>query len=255
MYKKIIPCLDVKEQRVVKGIKFVNLKDVGDPAQTARAYCEAGADELVFLDITATVEGRKTRVDWAKRVAEATNVPFCVGGGIGSMKDIQELFDVGVDKVSLNTAAVKNPNLVKEAVAKFGKNKLVVAIDGQKNEKGTRGPRLEVIISGGEEKTGMDVAGWAKKVEKLGASEILLTSKDRDGTKQGYDIEMTKAVAEAVSIPVIASGGAGSPEHFYQALTEGKASSALAASIFHFGEYSIKETKQYLKDKGIEVRL
>ena len=255
MYRRVIPCLDIKNGRIVKGIKFVNLKDVGNPAQAAAAYCEAGADELVFLDIAATVEKRKTRIDWVKRVKEVVTVPFCVGGGIGNIEDMQNLFNMGLDKISLNTAAVKNPDLLKEAIAKFGSKRIVVAIDGKKNEKNSGKPRLEVVISGGEEITGMDAVSWAKEVEKLGTSEILLTSKDADGTKQGYDIEINKAVAQAVNIPVIASGGAGSLEHLYEALTEGEADAVLAASIFHYGKYSIKEVKQYLKGKGIKVRL
>ena len=255
MYKRVIPCLDIKDGRIVKGIKFINLKDAGDPAQAARAYCEAGADELVFLDISATVEARKTRIDWVKGVKEVVSVPFCVGGGIRNIEDMQDLFSIGVDKVSLNTAAVKNPHLVEEAVGKFGSKRIIVAIDGKENKEEKNKPRLEVVISSGEEETGIDVVSWAKEVEKLGASEILLTSRDADGTKEGYDIEMTRATAEAINIPVIASGGAGKPEHLYQAITEGKADAVLAASIFHYGEYSIKEVKQYLKNKGIEVRL
>ena len=250
---KVIPCLDIKEGRVVKGVKFVNLRDARDPVEAAASYCQQGADELVFLDIAATIENRSTRLEWVKRVAEKATVPFAVGGGIRSTDDMQALFDMGVDKVSINTAAVRNPQLIKEASQKFGKNKLVAAIDGRKNPPGSNLPRLEVVVSGGDEATGMDIVEWAKKVEALGAGEILLTSKDADGTKDGYDIEMTKAVAEAVNIPVTASGGAGTLEHLYQAVIEAKASAVLAASIFHFGEITIPQAKQYLKEKGIKV--
>ena len=252
---KVIPCLDIKGGRVVKGIKFVDLKDARDPVEAAKAYCAAGADELVFLDIAASVEARATRLDWVKKVKDVTTVPFCVGGGIASLEEMQALFDLGVDKVSINTAAVKNPNLIKEASQKFGKGKLVVAIDGKKNPPGGERPRLEVLIMGGEEPAGLDVVEWARQVEKLGAGEILLTSKDADGTKDGYDIEMTKAVAEAVSIPVTASGGAGKLEHLYQAVSEAKAANVLCASVFHFGEITIPEAKKYLKQKGITVRI
>ncbi len=252
---KVIPCLDVREGRVVKGVKFVNLRDARDPVEAAEAYCREGADELVFLDIFATVENRKTRLEWVKRVADVVTVPFAVGGGIGSIDDMKALLDIGVDKVSINTAAVKNPELITKAVKKFGKDRLVVAIDGRKNPRGSKLPRLEVVIKSGEEGTGLDIVDWAKKVEKLGAGEILLTSKDADGTKEGYDLEMQRAVAEAVTIPVTASGGAGKLEHLYQAVVEGKAAAVLAATIFHFGEISILEAKKYLRGKGIPVRI
>jgi cyclase len=252
---RIIPCLDVKGGRVVKGIKFVNLKDARDPVEAAEAYCREGADELVFLDIAATVESRGTRLEWVKKVAEKVTIPFAVGGGIRNTEDMKALFDLGVNKVSVNTAAVRTPELIREASRKFGKERLVVAIDGRKNPPGSRRPRLEVVVKGGNEATGIDVVGWAKSVEKLGAGEILLTSKDADGTKAGYDLEMTKAVAEAVKIPVTASGGAGKLEHLYEAVTIGKASAVLAASIFHFGEISIPEAKRYLKEKGILVKI
>ena len=251
---KIIPCLDIKDGRVVKGVKFVDLKDARDPVEAASVYCAAGADELVFLDIAASVEARATRLDWVKKVKEVTTVPFCVGGGIRDLEDMQALFNLGVDKVSINTAAVKNPALIKEASEKFGKEKVIVAIDGKKNPPGSSRPRLEVLIMGGEEPTGLDVVEWAKRVEQLGAGEILLTSKDADGTKDGYDIEMTRLVSESVDIPVTASGGAGKLEHFYEAVTKGKADAVLAASVFHFGEYKIKEVKDYLLGKGISVR-
>jgi len=252
---KIIPCLDVKDGRVVKGVNFVNLRDARDPVEAAEAYCKEGADELVFLDIFATVENRGTRLEWVRKVAEKATIPFAVGGGIRNIKDMKALFDIGVDKVSINTAAVKSPELIREASRKFGKEKLVVAIDGRKNPPGSGLPRLEVVIKSGSEATGMELVSWAKKVEELGAGEILLTSKDADGTKEGYDLEMTKAVAEAVSIPVTASGGAGKLEHLYEAITIGKASAVLAASIFHFGEISIPEAKRYLKKKGIPVNI
>jgi len=252
---KIIPCLDVKDGRVVKGINFVNLRDARDPVEAAEAYCREGADELVFLDIFATVENRRTRLEWVKKVCDVVTIPFAVGGGIGSIEDMMALIDLGVDKVSINTAAVRNPELIKEAAKQFGKERLVVAIDGRKNPLGSNLPRLEVVVKSGTESAGLEIVDWAKRVEELGAGEILLTSKDADGTKEGYDLEMTKAVAEAVTIPVIASGGAGKLEHLYQAVTVGKAAAVLAASIFHFGEISIPQAKQYLKEKGISVRM
>jgi cyclase len=252
---KIIPCLDVKDGRVVKGIKFVNLRDARDPVEAAEAYCREGADELVFLDIVATVENRGTRLEWVKKVAEKATIPFAVGGGIRNTEDMKALFNIGVNKISINTSAVRNPELIREASRKFGRQKLVVAIDGRKNPLGSGLPRLEVVVKSGSESTGLDIVEWAKKVEKLGAGEILLTSKDADGTKAGYDLEMTKAVAEAVKIPVTASGGAGKLEHLYEAVTIGKASAVLAASIFHFGEISISQAKKYLAEKGISVRI
>ena len=252
---KVIPCLDVREGRVVKGVNFVNLRDARDPVEAATAYCREGADELVFLDIFATVENRKTRLEWVKKVCDVVTIPFAVGGGIGSIEDMKALIDLGVDKVSINTAAVKNPQLVKEAAKEFGKGRLVVAIDGRKNSPGSGLPRLEVVVKSGNEATGIDIVDWAKRVEELGAGEILLTSKDADGTKEGYDLEMTKAVAEAVSIPVTASGGAGKLEHLYEAVVTGKASAVLAATIFHFGEISIPQAKQYLREKGIPVKV
>jgi cyclase len=250
---KIIPCLDIKDGRVVKGINFVNLRDARDPVEAAAAYCKQGADELVFLDIFATVQNRKTRLEWVKKVRAVVTVPFAVGGGIGSLEDMKALIDIGVDKISINTAALKNPQLIEQAAKEFGKKRLVLAIDGRKNPSGSGKPRLEVVVKSGTESTGVDIIEWAKKVEKSGAGEILLTSKDADGTRDGYDLEMTRAVAEAVKIPVTASGGAGKLEHFYQAVTEGKASAVLAASVFHFGEISIPEAKAYLKSKGIPV--
>ena len=252
---KVIPCLDVKDGRVVKGINFVNLRDARDPVEAAEAYCREGADELVFLDIFATVENRKTRLEWVKRVAEKVTIPFAVGGGIGSTEDMKDLFDLGVDKASINTAAVRNPQLISTAVKEFGRDKLVVAIDGKKNSPDSGLPRLEVVVKSGNESTGLDIVEWAKRVEELGANEILLTSKDADGTKEGYDLEMTKAVAEAVTIPVTASGGAGTLEDLYEGVMIGKAAAVLAASIFHFGEISIPEAKKYLKERGIPVKI
>ena len=252
---KIIPCLDIKDGRVVKGVKFVNLRDARDPVEAAEAYCREGADELVFLDIFATVENRKTRLEWVKRVHDVTTIPFAVGGGIGSIEDMKALLDIGVDKVSINTAAVRNPDLIARAAKEFGKDRIVVAIDGKKNAPNSGLPRLEVVVKSGSESTGVAIVDWAKKVEELGAGEILLTSKDTDGTKEGYDLEMTKAVAEAVSIPVTASGGAGKLEHRYEAIVIGKASAVLAASIFHFGEISISQAKKYLKERGIPIKI
>ena len=250
---KIIPCLDIKDGRVVKGVEFENLRDARDPVEAATTYCREGADELVFLDIFATVENRKTRLEWVKKVVDVVTIPFAVGGGISSIEDMKLLLDLGVDKVSINTAAVKNPELISRASKEFGKNKLVVAIDGKKNPPGSGLPRLEVVVESGGEATGMEIVDWAKRVEELGAGEILLTSKDADGTKEGYDLEMTRAVAEAVSIPVTASGGAGRLEHLYDAVVTGKASAVLAASIFHFGEISISQAKSFLQQKGISV--
>ncbi len=251
---KIIPCLDVKDGRVVKGVKFVNLMDARDPVEAAEAYCREGADELVFLDIFATVENRKTRLEWVKKVCEVVTIPFAVGGGIGSLDDMKALFDLGVDKVSINTAAVRTPELIEKAAREFGREKLVVAVDGRKNPPDSGLPRLEVVVKSGNEATGIEIVDWAKRVEGLGAGEILLTSKDADGTKEGYDLEMTRAVAEAISIPVTASGGAGKLEHLYEAVVTGKASAVLAASIFHFGEISIPQAKSFLQQKGIPVK-
>ena len=250
---KVIPCLDIRGGRVVKGVKFVDLRDARDPVEAATVYCKEGADELVFLDIFATVENRKTRLEWVKGVREVTTVPFAVGGGIGGIGDMKQLIELGVDKVSINTAAVKRPELIREAVKEFGKERVVVAIDGKKNPAGGGLPRLEVVVRSGNEGTGMEIVEWAKRVEELGAGEILLTSKDADGTKEGYDLEMTRAVAEVVGIPVTASGGAGKLEHLYEAVVMGKAAAVLAASIFHFGEISIPQAKSYLRSKGIPM--
>jgi len=251
---RVIPCLDVRDGRVVKGVRFVDLRDARDPVEAATVYCRQGADELVFLDIMATVQDRKTRFEWVKKVCEVVTVPLAVGGGISSIEDMQVLFDIGVNKVSVNTAAVKNRELIAEAAARFGQERIVVAIDGRKNQPDSGLPRLEVVVKSGSEPTGIEIVTWAKQVEELGAGEILLTSKDADGTKDGYDLEMTRAVTGAVNIPVTASGGAGKLEHLYDAVVTGKASAVLAASIFHFGEISIPEVKRYLKEKGIPVR-
>lgn len=249
--KRIIPCLDVKDGRVVKGVNFLSLRDAGDPVECAKIYDKEGADELVFLDITASFEKRKIILSVVKKTAEQVFMPLTVGGGVGNLEDIKELLRAGADKVSINTAAVKNPSFVKQASTKFGSQCIVVAIDAKKKANKS----WEVYIHGGRTPTGIDAVKWAKKAEKLGAGEILLTSMDYDGTKSGYDIELTKTVSEAVNIPVIASGGAGNLEHLYQVIKYGKADAVLAASIFHYRTYSIKQTKEYLKKKGIAVRL
>ncbi len=248
--KRIIPCLDVDRGRVVKGVKFLNLRDAGDPVEVAKRYEEEEADELVFLDITASAEERRIMVDVVKRVAETVFMPFTVGGGIRDVSDMRELLEAGADKVSVNTAAVKNPEVVSEGAKLFGSQCIVVAIDAKR-----KGDSWEVYINGGRTPTGLDAVEWARRVETLGAGEILLTSMDRDGTKEGYDVELCRAVSEAVNIPVIASGGAGSKEHFYRVFVEGGVDAALAASLFHFRELSIPDLKRYLKEKGIVVRL
>jgi len=252
-YRKIIPCLDVKDGRLVKGVNFVDLKDVGDPAENGAAYSEAGADELVFLDITATIEKRKTLIGAVKRTVERISIPLIVGGGIRSIQDIEDLMVVGVSKVSINTAAVRNPNFVKEAARKFGAEKIVIAIDTRSSSQVPSG--FEVMVSGGTEPTGIDAVEWARKVEDLDAGAILPTSMDADGTQAGYDISMTRAIADAVNLPVIASGGAGTLEHLYEAITEGHADAVLVASIIHFGKYTIRQIKKYLAERGIPVKL
>ena len=257
--KRLIPCLDVRDGRVVKGINFVNLRDAGDPVESAEVYDREGADELVFLDITASHERREIIIDLVERTAERVFIPFTVGGGLRTTDDIGRILRAGADKVSINTAAVQNPELITRGREKFGSQCIVVAIDGRRNrsELGpTSGGTLywEVYINGGRTPTGLDPIEWAKRVEELGAGEILLTSMDRDGTKVGYDIEMTRAVAEAVSIPVIASGGAGKLEDFYDVFSEGKADAALAASLFHYRELPIGQVKAYLAGRGIPVR-
>ena len=287
--KRIIPCLDVKEGRVVKGVKFKNLKDAGDPAEVARIYDEQGADELTFLDITASYEKRKIIIDVVNKTAEKVFMPLTVGGGIRTLEDIRDLLNAGADKVSINTAAVENPEFVEKAARKFGCQCIVVAIDAKRvsgKEHQTRNSRLQkdnppipplekggkgefdtelktpnaqltwqVYTHGGRSPTGIDVIEWANRVEEMGAGEILLTSMDFDGTKLGFDLELTRAVAEAVNIPIIASGGVGTVEHIYDGLVKGKADAALAASIFHYGEYTVQEVKSYLMKLGVEVRL
>jgi len=251
--KRIIPCLDVNKGRVVKGVKFLELKDAGDPVDIARSYDKEGADELIFLDITASSEDREIIIDVVKRTAEKVFMPLTVGGGINSIEQIRELLNAGADKISINTGAVKNPDLVKKAAERFGSQCIVVAIDAKKNSGKTE--KWHVYTHGGRVNTGLDAVEWAKKVVNLGAGEILLTSMDQDGTKGGYDIPLNKAVSSNVSVPVIASGGAGSLEHMYEVLSEGKADAVLAASIFHYHEFTIHQAKEYLKSKGIEVRL
>ncbi|MBI5970767.1 MAG: imidazole glycerol phosphate synthase subunit HisF [Deltaproteobacteria bacterium] len=250
--KRIIPCLDVKDGRVVKGVSFVSLRDAGDPVEAAKAYEAQGADELVFLDITASHEKRKTIIDIVEATASNVFMPLTVGGGIRTLDDIKELLRAGTDKVSLNTSAVEDPDFVRRASERFGSQCIVVAIDAKK--KPSAPAQWEVFTHGGRKARGLDVVEWAKKAESLGAGEILLTSMDRDGTKDGYDIGLTRAVAKAVSIPVIASGGAGPLEHIYDAFVSGKADAALAASIFHFGVFTIPQTKEYLLKRGVAIR-
>ena len=251
--KRVIPCLDVKEGRVVKGTKFLGLRDAGDPVECAVYYDKQGADELVFLDITASFEKRGILLDVVRRTAEKVFMPLTVGGGVRDVADIRRLLSAGADKVSINTAAVKNPLFVKEASARFGAQCIVVAVDARRVA-GRQG-RWEVFTHGGRENTGLDVLSWVRKVEKLGAGEILLTSMDCDGTREGYDLELTRAVSETARIPVIASGGVGNLNHLFEGLVRGKADAALAASIFHFKEYTIRQAKQFLKKKGVLVRL
>jgi len=247
--KRIIPCLDVDKGRVVKGINFVNLVDAGDPVENARRYDGQGADELVFLDITATAEEREIMLDVVKRTQSAVFIPFTVGGGIRSLENIRRLLEAGADRVSINSAAVRHPSVVGEAARTFGTQCIVVAIDAKRSGEG-----FEVTIDGGRTATGLDVIEWARRVEDLGAGEILLTSMDRDGTKDGYDLPLTKAVCEAINIPVIASGGAGTLAHLYEALVDAEADAVLAASIFHFGEVSIQDVKAFLAQRGVTVR-
>ena len=249
--KRIVPCLDVHNGRVVKGVNFVDLKDAGDPVEIGKAYDKAGADELVFLDITASSDARSTVVDMVRRVAETVFIPFTVGGGIRTVEDFKALLREGADKISINSSAINTPELISEAADKFGSQCVVVAIDAKRREDGG----WNIYKNGGRIDVGIDAVEWAARVEKLGAGEILLTSMDCDGTKAGYDLELTRAIAETVNIPVIASGGAGTMEHFYEALTEGKADAALAASLFHYKELEIRQGKEYLRDKGVPVRL
>ena len=249
--KRIIPCLDVNNGRVVKGVNFVNLRDAGDPVEIAKAYDKAGADELVFLDITATSDARNTVVDMVRRVAEQVFIPFTVGGGIRTVDDFKVLLREGADKISINSSAINNPSLISEAADKFGSQCVVVAIDARRRADGSG---WNIYKNGGRIDVGMDAIEWAMQADKLGAGEILLTSMDCDGTKAGYDIELTRLISENVSIPVIASGGAGTKEHFYDALTEGKADAALAASLFHYKELEICDLKDYLAGRGVSVR-
>jgi cyclase len=251
--KRIIPCLDVHAGRVVKGVNFVNLQDAGDPVEIAARYEEQGADELVFLDITASHEERAIMIDVVRRTSEMVFMPLTVGGGIRTLEDIRALLKAGCDKVSINSAAVKDPNFVREAALRFGSQCIVVNIDPKRIRRDGR-EVWDVHINGGRVPTGLEAVAWAKEVERLGAGEIVLTCMDADGTQDGYDLEITRAVADAVTIPVVASGGAGKPEHLYQALTAGHASAALAASIFHYGTYTIEETKHYLAERGVPVR-
>ena len=249
--KRIIPCLDVNKGRVVKGVSFINLRDAGDPVELAAFYDREGADEVVFLDITASHERRKTAVELASRTAEKVFIPYTIGGGIDSIEDIREILRKGADKISMNTSAVKNPELIAESSKVFGSQCIVVAIDAKK-----AGPNhWEVFIHGGRTPTGLDAVGWAIEVQKLGAGEILLTSMDKDGTKDGYDIELTRAVVSSVNIPVIASGGAGSLEHLRDVFTQANADAALVASIFHYGEHTVRDAKKYLKSQGINIRI
>ena len=250
--KRIIPCLDVKDGRVVKGVNFVNFRDAGDPSEVAAAYDKAGADEVVFLDITASADSRATQIEWVRQVASKVFIPFTVGGGIRSVEDFNILLREGADKISINSAAIMNPNLITEAACKFGSQCVVVAIDAKKNPDGLS---WNIYKNGGRVDMGIDAIEWAKEAERRGAGEILLTSMDGDGTKNGYDLELTGRIAKAVSIPVIASGGAGTKEHFYEALTIGGAEAALAASLFHYKELEIIELKEYLRGKGVPVRL
>ena len=250
--KRIIPCLDVKGGRVVKGVNFVELKDAGDPVEIGKAYDKAGADELVFLDITASSDARSTVADMVRRVAETVFIPFTVGGGIRTVGDFRALLREGADKISINSSAINTPRLISDAADKFGSQCVVVAIDAKKRDDGSG---WNIYKNGGRIDVGIDAVEWAVNAEKLGAGEILLTSMDCDGTKAGYDLELTRAVAEAVSIPVIASGGAGTPRHFYEALTDAGADAALAASLFHYKELEIKEVKEYLRDRDVSVRL
>lgn len=249
--KRIIPCLDVKSGRVVKGVNFLNLRDAGDPVEVAERYSDEGADEITFLDITASHEERRTMIDVVERTAAKVFVPLTVGGGVRTLEDVRNLLLAGADKVSINTAAVKNPDFVIEASARFGSQCIVVAIDARTVSEN----RWEVYTHGGRNPTGIDAVSWSKKMRDFGSGEILLTSMDRDGTKDGYDLKLTRAVSESVDIPVIASGGVGNLHHLSEGLNEGKASAVLAASIFHYGEYTINEAKSYLREKGINVRI
>jgi cyclase len=250
---KIMPCLDMKEGRVVKGVHFVDIRDAGDPVQNAAFYQQEGADELAMLDIAATVENRKTRLEWVKQVSSVITIPLTVGGGIGSIEDIELVLAAGADKVSMNSAAVKNPELIREAAGRFGSEKITVAVDARRNKAMPSG--FELVVSGGTKPVGKDAVAWAKECEMLGAGVILPTSMDGDGTLAGYDLEFTRAISDAVKLPVVASGGAGQLEHFYEAVVKGGAQVVLAASVFHFRTFSIRQVKEYLRDKGLKVNL
>ncbi len=250
---KIMPCLDMKEGRVVKGVHFVDLKDAGDPVENAAFYQKEGADELAMLDIAATLENRKTRLEWVKNVSAVIDIPLTVGGGIGSLDDIEAVLGAGASKVSMNSAAVKNPALISDAAAEFGKDRITVAVDARRNKAMPSG--FELVVSGGTRPVEKDAIKWAKKCQELGAGVILPTSMDGDGTQAGYDLEFTKAISDAVDLPVVASGGAGTLEHFYEAVVSGGAQIVLAASVFHFRTLRIREVKEYLRDKGLEVNL
>ncbi len=250
---KIMPCLDMKEGRVVKGINFINLRDAGDPVENARFYEQEGADELAMLDIAATVENRKTRLEWVKNVSSVINIPLTMGGGIATLEDIELVLQAGANKISMNSAAVKNPNLVSQAVKEYGAARVTIAIDGKRNKAMPSG--FELVIAGGTEPVGQDAVAWAKECQERGSGFILPTSMDGDGTQAGYDLEFTKAIAGAVSVPVIASGGAGKLEHFYEGVTKGGAQILLAASVFHYRIFSIRQVKEYLRDRGLSVIL
>lgn len=253
--KRIIPCLDVENGRVVKGVKFVDIRDAGDPVEVAKRYDEQGADEITFLDITATHEGRDTMVETVERMASQVFIPLTVGGGIRTCEDIRTMLNAGADKVSINSAAVFNPEFVKEAADRFGSQCIVVAIDAKKVSQEGEENRWEIFTHGGRKPTGIDAVEWARKMVELGAGEILLTSMDQDGVKNGYDLAVTRAISDAVNVPVIASGGVGNLDHLVEGCIEGKADAVLAASIFHFNEYTVPQAKEYMRDKGIEVRL
>ena len=250
--KRVIPCLDIKDGRVVKGVNFVNLRDAGDPVSVASAYDKAGADEVVFLDITASADDRATKLEWVREVASRLFIPFTVGGGIRTVEDFRAILREGADKIAVNSAAIMNPQLISDAADKFGSQCVVVAIDAKRRADGSG---WNIFKNGGRVDMGLDAVEWAVKAAALGAGEILLTSMDADGTKEGYDLELTKTVAESVNIPVIASGGAGKPEHFYDALVEAKAEAVLAASLFHYKELEIRQVKEYLRKRGVSVRL
>jgi len=252
--KRIIPCLDCENGRVVKGVKFLDIRDAGDPVEVAKRYCDQGADEITFLDITASHEGRETTIDTVKAIAGQVFIPLTVGGGIRTLQDIREMLNAGADKVAINTSAVTNPDFVKQASEKFGSQCIVVAIDAKKVSAEDEPDKWEIFTHGGRNPTGLDAVEWAKQMVAYGAGEILLTSMDRDGTKDGFDLKLNRAISEAVTVPVIASGGVGNLQHLVEGITEGKADAVLAASIFHFGEYSIPEAKKYMAGKGIVVR-